>query len=197
MEWDEQEEGKEIPASVIMKVQNGTTLMEMVNKAAEDDKNGPYNKYDSIYHGGMGYVITGMYGIEEDPATDKRWMILEEHSGKTIPCGVDFYVPENGSSIVFRFTTYSADSDHNHTTSGYCKPASSSHQVRQSLQKGQNTSEIIIAVGRSALLLLIGRQAQQKRTNECVRFHGTEFITIIIIKKNYNIIIHEMNNICG
>ena len=130
MDWDVQGVGKEIPASVIMKVQNGTTLMEMVNKAAEDDKKGPYNKYDSVYHGGMGYVITGMYGIEEDPDTNKRWMILEEQSGRTIPCGVDFYVPENGFSIVFRFTTYSADSDHNHTTSGYCKPASSSHQVR-------------------------------------------------------------------
>ena len=80
-----QEVGKEIPASVIMKVQNGTTLMEMVNKAAEDDKKGPYNKYDSVYHGGKGYVITGMYGIEEDPATNKHWMILEEQSGKTIP----------------------------------------------------------------------------------------------------------------
>ena len=130
MDWNVQEVAKEIPASVIMKVQNGTTLMEMVNKAAENDKNGPYNKYDSVYHGGMGYVITGLYGIEEDSATNKRWMILEEQSGKTIPCGVDFYVPENGSSIIFRFTTYSADSDHNHTTSGYCKPASSSHQVR-------------------------------------------------------------------
>ena len=85
MDWNVQEVGKEIPASVIMKVQNGTTLMEMVNKAAEDDKKGPYNKYDSVYHGGIGYVITGMYGIEEDPATNKHWMILEEQSGKTIP----------------------------------------------------------------------------------------------------------------
>ena len=131
MDWDVgQGEGKEIPASVIMMVHNGTTLMEIVNKAAEDNKNGPYDKYDSVYHGGMGYVITGMYGIKEDPATNKRWMILEERSGKTIPCGVDFYVPENGSSIIFRFTTYSADSDQNHTTSGYCKPSSSSNQVK-------------------------------------------------------------------
>ena len=119
-------QGKEIPANVTMKVHNGTTLMKMVNKAADDDNKGPYNNYKSVYHGGKGYVITGMYGIEEDPATNRHWMIFEERSGKTIPCGVDFYVPENGSSIIFKFITHS---DHNHTTSGYCKPASNSSQV--------------------------------------------------------------------
>ena len=128
MDWDVgQGEGKEIPTSVIMKVQNGTTLMEIVNKAAEDNKTGPYNKYDSVYHGGIGYVITGMYGIKDNPVTNKHWMILEEQSGKPIPCGVDFYVPENGSSIIFNFTTHF---DQTHTTSGYCKPASSSNQVK-------------------------------------------------------------------
>ena len=158
MDWDVgQGEGKEIPSSVIMKVHNGTTLMEIVNKAAEDNKNGPYDKYDSVYHGGIGYVITGMYGIKEDPTTNKHWVFLEEQSGKTIPCGVDFYVPENGSSIVFRFTTYSADSDQNHTTSGYCKPASSSNQVKQ------HRGEIIIARGRYARVLLIGSQAFETR----------------------------------
>ena len=128
MDWDVgQGEGKEIPASVIMMVHNGTTLMEIVNKAAEDNTTGPYNKYDSVYHGGMGYVITGMYGIKDDPATNKHWMILEEQSGKPIPCGVDFYVPENGSSIIFNFTTHFAQTP---TMSGYCKPASSSNQVK-------------------------------------------------------------------
>ena len=128
MDWDVgQGEGKEIPASVIMKVHNGTTLMEIVNKAAKDNRTGPYNKYDSVYHGGRGYVITSMYGIKDDPATNKHWMILEEQSGKPIPCGVDFYVPENGSSIIFNFTTHF---DQTPTTSGYCKPASSSYQVK-------------------------------------------------------------------
>ena len=86
MDWDAgQGEGKEIPASVIMKVHNGTTLMEIVNKAAEDNKTGPYNKYDSVYHGGIGYVITGMYGIKDNPVTALRAPELRYNLGRCSP----------------------------------------------------------------------------------------------------------------
>ena len=39
--------------------------MDIINKAADDEREGPFNKYASIYFGGLGYYITAFYGIEE------------------------------------------------------------------------------------------------------------------------------------
>ena len=128
MEWNISQVGKPIPASYITKVKNGTVLVDILNKAAGDNKQGPFNKYDSIYYGGLGYFITAMNGTKQDLATKSSWMIFDQETGALIPCGVDFYVPIDGSTTIFRFMKYSASS-HNDSVSGYCKLAPSSGQV--------------------------------------------------------------------
>ena len=39
--------------------------MDIINKAADDKKEGPFNKYASTYYGGLGYDITAFNGIKE------------------------------------------------------------------------------------------------------------------------------------
>ena len=125
MEWNASALGKPIPASYITKVKNGTVLVDILNKAAEDNKQGPFNKYDSTYHGGLGYSITAMNGIKQDPATNTYWKIFDEQTGELTPCGVSSYVPVDNSSTIFRFTQVLANS----SATGYCKLINSSGQV--------------------------------------------------------------------
>ena len=123
--------GKHIPASYVTKVPNGTVLVNILNKAAGEGKKGPFNKYDSVYYGGMGYYITAMNGTKEDPAANKSWLIVDQKSGGYTPCGVSFYEPVNGSTTIFKFTKYSASSSR---AIGYCKVVPSHSQVIQALK---------------------------------------------------------------
>ena len=90
---------KPIAPSYTTKVPRGTLLVDILNKAAGDDTKGPFNKYESIYYGGtykgvlLGYYLTAMDGIKQDPATKSFWMIIDEKSGDYTPCGVSSYVP--------------------------------------------------------------------------------------------------------
>ena len=90
---------KPIALSYTTKVPRGTPLVDILNKAAGDDTKGPFNKYESIYYGGtykgvlLGYYLTAMDGIKQDPATRSYWMIIDEKSGDYTPCGVSSYVP--------------------------------------------------------------------------------------------------------
>ena len=137
MEWNTGQVEKSIPASYITKVKNGTVLVDILNKAAGDNKQGPFNKYDSIYYGRLGYLITAMNGIKQDPATNTYWMMFDHQTGVPIPCGVNSYVPVDGSTTIFRFTKYSASSQ-NDSVSGYCKLAPSSGQVCHRLRVVSN-----------------------------------------------------------
>ena len=137
MEWNISQVGKPIPASHITKVKNGTVLVDILNKAAGDNKQGPFNNYDSIYYGGLGYHITAMNGVKEDLAKNTHWMMFDQQTGVPIPCGVNSYVPVDGSTTIFRFTKYSASSP-NDSVSGYCKLAPSSGQVCHRLRVVSN-----------------------------------------------------------
>ena len=117
---------KPIPASYVIKVQNGTLLVDILNKAAGDNKQGPFNKYDSTYYGGLGYYITAMNGTKQDPATGSSWFLFDEQTGGALPCGVSSYVPGNESTTIFRYTVYSSHSDN---VTGYCKQFPSSYPV--------------------------------------------------------------------
>ena len=101
MEWNVTLVGKPIPASYVTKVKNGTVLVDVLNKAAGDNKQGPFNKYDSTYYGGLGYFITAMNGTKQDPATSTYWMIFDEQTGGLTPCGVSSYVPLDNSATHF------------------------------------------------------------------------------------------------
>ena len=107
-------------------MQNGTVLVDILNKAAGDNKQGPFNKYDSTYYGGMGYYITAMNGTRQNFTTGYYWFLFDEQSGGALPCGVSSYVPVNQSTTIFRYTTYSNHSD---IVTGYCKQFPSSGEV--------------------------------------------------------------------
>lgn len=45
-------------------VRDGTVLLDILNEAADEKNRSPFNKYESTYHGGMGYLITAFNGIK-------------------------------------------------------------------------------------------------------------------------------------
>ena len=107
-------------------MQNGTVLVDILNKAAGDNKQGPFNKYDSTYSGGSGYSITAMNGTQQNSTTGNYWFLFDEQSEGTPPCGVSSYVPVNQSTTIFRYTTRSS---HNKTVTGYCEDFPPPEQV--------------------------------------------------------------------
>ena len=117
---------KEVPASYVTNVQNGTVLVDILNKAAGDNKQGPFNKYDSTYYGGLGYAITAMSGMQPNSIAGYYWFLFDEQTGGSLSCGVSSYVPVNQSTTIFRYTTYSS---HNETFTGYCEDFPSPEQV--------------------------------------------------------------------
>ena len=126
IDWNVSAVNKEVPASYVTNMPNGTVLVDIINQAAGDDKQGPYNKYQTEYFGGLGYSITAMNGIQQNPTTGYYWFLFDEETEEALPCGVSSYVPVNQSTTIFRYMTYSS---HNNTVSGYCKDFSSSGQV--------------------------------------------------------------------
>jgi len=154
MEWNVTEVGKPIPASYTTNVKKGTVLVDIVNKAAGDDKEGPFNKYDSTFYGGMGYLITAMNGTEQDPATSTYWMIFDGQTGGLTPCGVSFYVPVDNSTTIFRFTQDSADSN----ATGYCKLTNSSGQVPP--------SPITVTIGLDWDITIVGKPVPSPYTTQ-------------------------------
>jgi len=65
MDWNITSVGKPIPASYTTQVAKDTVLVDIVNKAANENKNGPYNRWTSTYYGGHGHLITSMNGTEQ------------------------------------------------------------------------------------------------------------------------------------
>lgn len=65
LDWDVERVGKPIPAPYTTQVANGTVLEDILNKAADANTAGPFNKYETTYHSGLGYSITAMNGIEQ------------------------------------------------------------------------------------------------------------------------------------
>ena len=65
LDWNVASVGKPIPAPYTTKVSKGTVLVNILNKAADENSKGPFNKYTSTYYGGQGHYITSMNGIME------------------------------------------------------------------------------------------------------------------------------------
>ena len=125
---------KPIAPSYTTKVRRGTLLVDILNKAAGAED--AFNKYESIYYGGtykgvlLGYFITAMDGIKQDPTTESFWMIIDEKSGDYTPCGVSSYVPGDCSTTIFDFSPLKLDNSCPlYRGSGYCKKALSSGRV--------------------------------------------------------------------
>ena len=65
MEWNTDVIVKPIPPPYTTKVASGKTLAEIINKAADENPEGPFNKYSSAYYGGEGHFVTAMNGTQE------------------------------------------------------------------------------------------------------------------------------------
>ncbi|XP_055873266.1 cobalamin binding intrinsic factor-like [Biomphalaria glabrata] len=65
-----------------------------------------FNKFKSTYYKGLGYFIDSINGVEGSVASKTFWHILS--GNKALECGVSSYVPEDGETILFNFTTYKA-----------------------------------------------------------------------------------------
>ena len=55
--------GKPIPSDSTTKVTNGTVLINLLNKVANENEQSPIKRYDSTYYKGIGYAVTPVDGI--------------------------------------------------------------------------------------------------------------------------------------
>ena len=65
LDWNVTSVGKPVPSPYTAKVSEGTVLVNILNKAADENSTSPFNKYTSTYYGGQGHYITSMNGIKE------------------------------------------------------------------------------------------------------------------------------------
>ena len=65
LDWDTKIVGKPIPAPYTTKVPQGTFLIDIVKKAANEDVTGPFNKYSTTYYGNLGDFVIAMDGEEQ------------------------------------------------------------------------------------------------------------------------------------
>lgn len=128
LDWNVTALGKPIPPSYTTKVPNGTVVQDIMNKAAGEDKQSPFNYYKNTYYGGLGYLITTINGTGHNQGTSSYWYKYDGDSLVSLPCGGDSYVPYNGSTILFRFTADPYPKN-NKSANGYCSGHSTSSQV--------------------------------------------------------------------
>ena len=65
LDWNVTLVGKPIPPSFTTQVTGGTVLLDIINKVADEDPEGPFNRYVSTYHGGLGHSVTAFNGTEQ------------------------------------------------------------------------------------------------------------------------------------
>ena len=65
LEWDVSAVGKPIPANYTTQVKKGTVLVDILNKAADEDADSPFNRYQCTYSAGFGRSITAMNGVPQ------------------------------------------------------------------------------------------------------------------------------------
>ena len=65
LDWDASSVDKPIPAAYTTQVAPGTVLVDIMNKAANENEQGPFNRWESTYFGGLGHFITALDGVEQ------------------------------------------------------------------------------------------------------------------------------------
>jgi len=70
LDWDASSLDKPIPAAYTTQVAPGTVLVDIMNKAADQDTQGPFNKYASTYYGGLGHFIIALEGLKQVSIND-------------------------------------------------------------------------------------------------------------------------------
>lgn len=167
IEWNATEVGKPIPSDSTTKVRNGTVLISILHKVANENDRSPFKRYDSTYHKGLGYSVTAVDGVKQNHSTYTYWLIVDGQNGGGIACGMSFYVPVDQSTTIFRFTN--DFSSHSGTVSGYCKtPAPSSNQI---------PSPITVTIGLEWNVSTIGKPIPAPYTTQVTQ--GTVLVDIL------------------
>lgn len=65
-----------IPAPYTTKVSQGTFLIDIMKKAANEDVDGPFNKYSTTYYGNVGDFVIAMDGVEQVLHSDDFFLFL-------------------------------------------------------------------------------------------------------------------------
>ena len=73
LDWNVTSVGKPVPAAYTTQVNDGTVLVDVMNKAADEDTKGPFNKWASTYFGGLGHFITALDGVEQ--VRTNEWVV--------------------------------------------------------------------------------------------------------------------------
>ena len=73
LDWNVKSVGKPVPPPYTTQVNDGTVLVDVMNKAADEDTNGPFNKWESTYYGGLGHSVTALDGVEQ--VRTNEWVV--------------------------------------------------------------------------------------------------------------------------
>ena len=65
LDWNVTLVGKPIPAPYTTHVTNGSVLLDIINKVADEDPEGPFNRYVSTYYSGLGHSVSAFNGTEQ------------------------------------------------------------------------------------------------------------------------------------
>ena len=76
LHWDTNIVDKPIPAPYTTKVSQGTFLIDIMKKAANEDVDGPFNKYSTTYYGNVGDFVIAMDGVEQVLHSDDFFLFL-------------------------------------------------------------------------------------------------------------------------
>ena len=65
LDWDVTSVGKPVPPPYTTQVTNGTALVDIMNKAADENTQGPFNRWASTYFAGLGHSIICIDSVEQ------------------------------------------------------------------------------------------------------------------------------------
>ncbi|XP_059139524.1 cobalamin binding intrinsic factor-like [Physella acuta] len=89
----------ELAASITNEYQRA--LLAFLEKACSINKS---FKFESTFYAGLGYFIDSINGVRGSIPSKTFWHISS--NGVSADCGVSSYIPVNGETILFNFTTY-------------------------------------------------------------------------------------------
>ncbi|KAK2557703.1 hypothetical protein P5673_020067 [Acropora cervicornis] len=145
---------------------NGTVLINILHKVANENDRSPFKRYDSTYYKGLGYSLTAVDGVKQNPSTKTYWLIVDGQNGGGTPCGISSYVPVDQSTIIFRLTN---DFSHGGTVSGYCKT--------QAPPSNQIPSPITVTIGLDWDVSTVGKPIPANYTTQVTL--GTVLVDIL------------------
>ena len=81
LDWKVTSVGKPVPAAYTTQVNDGTVLVDIMNKAANENEQGPFNRWESTYFGGLGHFVTALGGVRQVRTNEWRIEIVGERVG--------------------------------------------------------------------------------------------------------------------